>query len=230
MSVTSIESLLEDEHVETVFSTGLLVVFEGLDKTGKSTHAKQLHKRLEADGYSSSLYSFPSDSNPIGQLLRRLITTKGLPDAPINIEQQIMNQLFSTERLYMSHFIQQDLDDGKIVLLDRYFYSAFAYNYVEGEDLSQSDQTLPIPDLMFLFTDHPPTSPKPELEDDMYKYYQPRARSRYLQLLQPDTLPPSLREHLPVHTRVMQYRSPFNIECKDIFTLVVESYLEINDI
>ena len=52
---------------------GLLVVFEGLDQSGKQTQAERLRDRLVAAGRSVRLLSFPSYDTHIGAEIGRAL-------------------------------------------------------------------------------------------------------------------------------------------------------------
>ena len=104
---------------------GKFISFEGIDGSGKSTHAVLLKERLEKDGYRVFLTQEPSDGEA-GKLLRRLLT--GEADLP----EQAIAGLFMTDRI--DHILHPEtgllahLERGEIVLCDRYYFSSFAYN------------------------------------------------------------------------------------------------------
>lgn len=104
---------------------GKFIVFEGIDGSGKSTHAVLLKERLEKEGYRVFLTREPTDGEA-GVLLRRLLTGKA------DLPEQAIAGLFMTDRL--DHILNaktgilQHLEKGEIVLCDRYYFSSFAYN------------------------------------------------------------------------------------------------------
>ena len=104
---------------------GKFISFEGIDGSGKSTHAVLLKERLEKEGYRVFLTQEPSDGEA-GKLLRRLLT--GEADLP----EQAIAGLFMTDRI--DHIMHPEtgllahLERGEIVLCDRYYFSSFAYN------------------------------------------------------------------------------------------------------
>ena len=106
-------------------ATGKFIVFEGIDGSGKSSHAVLLKERLEKEGYRVYLTQEPSDGEA-GKLLRRCLT--GQSDLP----EQAIAGLFMTDRI--DHVLNpttgllKHLEEGEIVLCDRYYFSSFAYN------------------------------------------------------------------------------------------------------
>ena len=48
---------------------GLLIVFEGLDKSGKSTQAKMLHDKLRVLNMTCELWIFPYRQTASGKIL-----------------------------------------------------------------------------------------------------------------------------------------------------------------
>lgn len=104
---------------------GKFFVFEGIDGSGKSTHARLLKERLEEAGYRVWLTCEPTEGEA-GTLLRRCLT--GAADLP----EQAIAGLFMTDRL--DHILRPTegilvhLERGEIVLCDRYYFSSFAYN------------------------------------------------------------------------------------------------------
>jgi len=104
---------------------GKFIVFEGIDGSGKSTHAALLKRKLEETGIPVFLTCEPSEGEA-GQLLRRCLTGRAdLPEAAIA-------GLFMTDRL--DHILNpvfgilSHLEKGETVLCDRYYFSSFAYN------------------------------------------------------------------------------------------------------
>jgi len=124
---------------------GLFFVFEGLDRSGKSTQSKLLTKKLEENA-SVKWMCFPNRASPIGVLidmyLRRMVE---LPDETIH-------QLFSANRWETVLSIVETLNTGTSVVCDRYAFSGVAYSAAKGLSLSwcqTPDIGLPVPDGVF---------------------------------------------------------------------------------
>ncbi|CAR29263.1 hypothetical protein ZYGR_0Z01850 [Zygosaccharomyces rouxii] len=129
---------------------GLLILVEGLDRTGKSTQASILLDKLKPN---AELVKFPDRTTPIGQLINRYLTDESfqLPDQSIHL-------LFSANRWELSQSLQNTLLSGKHVIMDRYVYSGIAYSLAKGIDgmdfdwCIQPDKGLIKPDLLFFLS------------------------------------------------------------------------------
>jgi dTMP kinase len=53
---------------------GKLIVFEGLDGSGKTTQVKILFKKLKKLGYKVVIYDFPQYSNFFGKLIDKYLS------------------------------------------------------------------------------------------------------------------------------------------------------------
>ena len=98
----------------------MLITFEGIDGSGKSTQAKRLYEYLKAKGYKVSLYRDPG-STPLAEKIRELL---------ISLEMDPTTELLLFESARSSlvwERIFPDLKEGKIVILDRFIDSTTAY-------------------------------------------------------------------------------------------------------
>jgi len=110
-------------------SKGYFIVLEGIDGTGKSTHARKLGEYLEGKGYEVSLTAEPT-SGVIGQLIRMVLGGK------IEMDPYALALLFTADRMdHNTKLIKPALDAGKIVICERYFYSTLAYQSAQGLSL-----------------------------------------------------------------------------------------------
>jgi dTMP kinase len=110
--------------------TGLLIVFEGLDQSGKQTQARLLRQRFEASGRRVESIAFPDYTSPIGQEIRTAL--HGGRDYAADTIQllQIAN------RHQWKPQIERWLADGRVVISDRYAASSVAYGEAQGLDPS----------------------------------------------------------------------------------------------
>ena len=103
---------------------GTFIVFEGLDGTGKSTQLKLLAEALRQKKQTVYTDAEPS-ALPTGRFLRRRLAGEfgGSPwaDAALFLADRI-NQNADPE-----NGIRKHLSRGDTVILDRYYYSTFAY-------------------------------------------------------------------------------------------------------
>lgn len=99
------------------------IVLEGIDGSGKSTLARKLSEHFEALGRSVSSYREPG-STPLGEQIRRVLLDPETGD----LEPWSEASLFLACRVQLlRRKIAPDLNSGRIVLLDRFYYSSVAY-------------------------------------------------------------------------------------------------------
>jgi dTMP kinase len=105
----------------------LFIVFEGIDGSGKSTQAKILADKLIASGRKVYSTFEPTDS-PIGSLIRNIF--KGRVDA----DHATIAALNVADRLdHLQNNINgilKKLEEGFVVISDRYYFSSYAYHGV----------------------------------------------------------------------------------------------------
>lgn len=100
----------------------MFVCFEGIDGAGKSTQARMLYERLEADGTNVELVADPGTTR-IGQSIREILLAN---DAPISPAAQML--LFSAARAELSEYIRTKLLVEKTVIIcDRWLLSTLVY-------------------------------------------------------------------------------------------------------
>jgi len=122
-----------------------LIVFEGCDKSGKSTQANKLLNYLNLNGYKSELYYFPYRSTEIGKLLNKYLKKE------IELEDHVVSLLFSANRWELMPLISNKLKLGINIILDRYYYSGIAYSSVKLDTkwCESLDRGLPIPTIIY---------------------------------------------------------------------------------
>jgi dTMP kinase len=112
----------------------LFVTFEGPEGSGKSTQARILYSYLHARGYPVVLVREPGGTR-IGDLIRRIVLDLQHTEMAATTEML----LFSAARSQLvSQVIRPYLEQGGIVLCDRYADSTYAYQgYGLGHDLEE---------------------------------------------------------------------------------------------
>lgn len=107
---------------------GHFFALEGIDGSGKSTQLKLLAQRLEEAGIPCMTTCEPTDS-PIGQLLRQVLTGQ------VPCDSRVVAPLFAADRL--DHLLNRKnglckaVEAGVTVLIDRYYFSSYAYQSVD---------------------------------------------------------------------------------------------------
>ena len=128
---------------------GALIVFEGIDGAGKSTQAKLLFERLKKAGFDAVLSREPTGGE-WGRKLRGLIESgRGRTTPEEELDWFIKDRFQHVEAL-----IRPSLKEGKIIVLDRYYFSTMAYQGALGLDPwdieRRNREFAPEPDLLFL--------------------------------------------------------------------------------
>jgi dTMP kinase len=132
-------------------STGLFIVFEGLDGAGLSTQAARLAAFLTRRGNEVLLTKEPTTS-PIGQLIRSALK-RHLAFSPFTLQ-----LLFAADRAeHLAKEIEPAVRARKIVISDRYILSSLAFGSVDLElaVLQQLNARFRQPDLTIIL-DTPP--------------------------------------------------------------------------
>ena len=105
--------------------SGRFLVFEGIDGSGKSTQIRQIHKRLMEKGISAVATFEPTDG-PVGSLIRKMLA------GSVETDQLTIASLFAADRtdhlLNRANGVKAMVDNGRIVLSDRYYFSSYAYH------------------------------------------------------------------------------------------------------
>jgi dTMP kinase len=101
---------------------GLFVLFEGVDRCGKTTQAKLLTEKLNALGEKAIFMRFPDRDTAIGgQLNAYLARAAELDDHAVHL-------LFAANRWEKKADILSALRAGTHVVMDRYAYSGVAFS------------------------------------------------------------------------------------------------------
>jgi dTMP kinase len=147
----SLSQIVSDDSL-----SGRFLVFEGVDGSGKSTQARLLHSFLSSRGHATVL------------LLNREATHRGLKEIQSIIEKLRCSTWYSSiAHVYLSgayfalasqNIVRPAVSEGKLVIVDRYYYSTIVYSTIVGleEDwLLHIKRGLLVPDLV-LFLRLPP--------------------------------------------------------------------------
>ncbi|EPB77057.1 hypothetical protein ANCCEY_03891 [Ancylostoma ceylanicum] len=105
---------------------GALIVFEGLDRSGKSTQAKRLMDKINASGGRAVILPFPDRKEPFGQVIDRYLRKE------IDLCERALHLAFSAnrwEKVSMpAALIEEKIAAGVDVICDRYCFSGVAYS------------------------------------------------------------------------------------------------------
>ncbi|OGK18207.1 dTMP kinase [Candidatus Roizmanbacteria bacterium RIFCSPLOWO2_12_FULL_40_12] len=117
---------------------GKFVVIEGIDGAGKTTQVADVSKILSKK-YAVYPTKQPTDG-PIGKLIRKALS------GSVEVPQVAFQYLFSADREAQQGEIIGELKKGKLVLMDRYVWSALAYGILDHgfDEIEKTGKTLSV--------------------------------------------------------------------------------------
>jgi dTMP kinase len=128
---------------------GLLIVVEGLDRSGKSTQCEMLCKHIEKQGKKAKYVKFPDRTTPTGIMINSYLTNRA------QLDDHSVHLLFSANRWEAASGLRKLIEEGTWVVIDRYSYSGAVYSAAkENPNLSLQwawapELGLPQPDIVF---------------------------------------------------------------------------------
>jgi len=162
---------------------GRLVALEGIDKSGKGTQARLLKAWLENLGLKVETIEFPDYSTPIGKEIKAFL------DGKRNFSAEVRQLLYVANRWERKRDIEKWIDDGRIVIADRYTPSGIAYGLANDLPLKWLlclEEGLPKADLVVVIDITVDTSFKRmKKEQDIYERnyaFLEKVRNCYLKL------------------------------------------------
>lgn len=132
---------------------GIFITFEGIDGSGKTTQIELLNSFLKQSGFDVLLTREPGGTD-IGDKIRKIL----LDNKNIQMSYRAETLLFLASRAELvSKIIKPSLNQGKIIICDRFFDSTIAYQGIARQlgaekilDMSLWATENVIPDLTFL--------------------------------------------------------------------------------
>lgn len=114
---------------------GVFIVIEGTDGSGKSTQFELLTKRLEGAGYDIATFKFPRYDHPSSYFVKQYLNgTYGDVD---HVGPYTASLFYALDRYAAADEIKSALNQGKVVIVDRYTGSNMAH---QGTKFSHADQ------------------------------------------------------------------------------------------
>lgn len=104
-------------------SKGIFIVIEGSDGSGKGTQFKLLKERLKQDGHEIEVFDFPQYEQPSAYFVKEYLNG----NYGDSVDPYTSSMFFALDRYSAAPKIRQALDDGKIVLANRFTGSSMAH-------------------------------------------------------------------------------------------------------
>jgi dTMP kinase len=126
---------------------GKIVVIEGTDKAGKRTQSRMLADTLKRSGKICVNMDFPDYNTPIGAEIKAFLTEKH--DYPTEVK----HLLLSANRWEKKIEIENMLENGTIIIMNRYYHSNLVYGISNGMHfnwLLNLDKGLPKADIVIV--------------------------------------------------------------------------------
>ena len=133
----------------TGVNRGRLIVFEGVDGSGKSTQLRLLAERLRQRDLAHVVTREPTDG-----VWGRRIRAMARSTERVTPEEEL-RWFLEDRREHVATVLRPGVEAGQIVLSDRYYLSTVAYQGARGFDpqalLAQAEAEFPLPDLALIF-------------------------------------------------------------------------------
>lgn len=136
---------------------GKVIVIEGTDKAGKTSQSRLLADTLKVSGKVCVILDFPDYTTPIGMEIRAFLD--GKRDYP----PEVKHLLFSANRWEKKKEIESMLENGTIIIMNRYWESNLVYGVANGMDanwLLRLDKGLPKENIILVILVNPSISVK----------------------------------------------------------------------
>ena len=115
------------------------IVIEGLDGSGKSTQVKKLTNYFTDKGIACKFLHFPQLEKGIyGDLIARFL--RGDMGDINNVDPYLVALIYAGDRKEAATMVQQWIDDGNMVIMDRYVYSNIAFQCAKLDTKEQKQQ------------------------------------------------------------------------------------------
>ena len=142
---------------------GKIIVIEGTDKAGKTSQSRMLAETLKASGKVCVILDFPDYTTPIG------VEIKAFLEGKRDYLSEVKHLLFSANRWEKKKEIESMLENGTIIVMNRYWQSNLVYGVANGMDtnwLLRLDKGLPKEDIVLVILVNPSISAnRAEIQD-----------------------------------------------------------------
>jgi len=119
---------------------GKIIVIEGSDASGKTTQCELLMKKLGEQGYKTAYFHFPDYSTPTGKKVAAYL--RGEIGKINEIDTYKTAKLYADDRFAARKKIIDFLNQGVIVVIDRYVLSSKAYHAAKIDDEVEKEKII----------------------------------------------------------------------------------------
>ena len=133
---------------------GVFICIEGLDGSGKTTHAYRIVRHLQKQGFDA-VYTTEPSTGELGTFIRSSAVLEGKKRVPRVVEAL----LFAVDRVeHLEKDVKPALEEGKVVISDRCVFSSLAYQGAAGLDLEWIEEInrAALPADLAIYIDVPP--------------------------------------------------------------------------
>jgi dTMP kinase len=145
---------------------GKIIVIEGTDKAGKGSQSRMLAETLKSSGKVCVILDFPDYTTPIGMEIKAFLEGKR------DYTSEVKHLLFSANRWEKKKEIESMLENGTIIIMNRYWQSNLVYGVANGMDINwlfSLDKGLPKEDIVILILVNPSVSAKRAEKQDTFE-------------------------------------------------------------
>ncbi len=118
-------------------SRGLLIAIEGIDGSGKHTQARLLEQSLLSQGFAVYATGFPQYESWFGTMVGKFLN--GEFGSLQSVDPHFSALLYAGDRFEAKSRIESALNEGKIVLVDRYVASNLAHQVARAHAQERSE-------------------------------------------------------------------------------------------
>ncbi len=129
------------DTLEQMVKHGTIIVLEGCDGSGKDTQTAMLLSRLASESIPFETMQFHRRATPIGKAIDHALSG-GLGIPPQQLPMEFMSMLFAEDRREAAPQIQQWVDSGKLVLLNRYVESNMGFQCAKAANPAERENKL----------------------------------------------------------------------------------------
>lgn len=168
---------------------GRIIVIEGTDCSGKETQTSLLFQYLKRNGKKVERFSFPVYDSPTGKIVggpylgKEYLGKCFFKEGPVDVDPKVAALYYAADRRYNIKMINDYLNAGYDVILDRYVESNMGH---QGAKIFDKEERLKLYKWLEKLEYELLELPKPDLTIFLYMPYQKVAQLRSLRNEAPD--------------------------------------------